>query len=53
MESPSDSSLVMASSPSQTEIGYNNNNKTGTMDSQVSPTPSRQSRGKKVFNILH
>jgi len=46
IESPSDSSLMMATSPSQSDIVSNNNNKSGTIDSQVSPTPSRQSRGK-------
>ncbi|KAL4238881.1 Ral GTPase-activating protein subunit alpha-2 [Mactra antiquata] len=46
VESPSDSSLNLPSSSSQTEIAANNNNsKTSSVDTQVSPTPSRQSRG--------
>ncbi|XP_053376419.1 ral GTPase-activating protein subunit alpha-2-like isoform X3 [Mercenaria mercenaria] len=46
VESPSDSSINMPSSASQTDIAANNNNsKTSVVDTQVSPTPSRQSRG--------
>lgn len=46
VESPSDTSINLPSSASQTEIATNNNNsKTSSVDAQVSPTPSRQSRG--------
>ncbi|XP_052275567.1 ral GTPase-activating protein subunit alpha-2-like isoform X4 [Dreissena polymorpha] len=47
VESPSDSSLAMAPSLSQSEISQSNATTTksnSTLDSQVSPTPSRQSR---------
>ncbi|XP_052770134.1 ral GTPase-activating protein subunit alpha-2-like isoform X3 [Mya arenaria] len=46
VESPSDSSLALPTSLSQNEISQNNNNsKANTIETQVSPTPSRQSRG--------
>lgn len=50
VESPSDSSINLPSSASQGDIAAgNNNSKTSVADAQVSPTPSRQSRGMNLF----